>query len=73
MSDLQDLIHRNAQMAYVQGSVNEHRRIVKLIEAVAAESLKLTVTEPKSKDNLNRQRLAAVCYHLIDLIKGEQK
>ena len=73
MSDLNDLIHRNAQLAYAQGEVNEHRRIVQLIESVASESLKLTVTEPKSKDNVNRQKLAAVCYHLIALIKGEQK
>lgn len=31
MSDLQDLIHRNAQLAYEQGVKTERERIVKLL------------------------------------------
>lgn len=32
MSDLQDLIHRNAQLAYEQGVKNERERILKVIQ-----------------------------------------
>lgn len=31
MSDLQDLIHRNAQLAYEQGEKHERERILKII------------------------------------------
>ena len=35
MSDLQDLIHRNAQLAFEQGVKTERERIVKLLEVEA--------------------------------------
>lgn len=32
MSDLQDLIHRNAQLAFEQGVKTERERIIKMLE-----------------------------------------
>lgn len=73
MSDINDLIHTNAKVAFDQGVKTEQQRILTLIESVASRSLETTVMNPKSKDNINRQKLAAVCYHLASLIKGEKK
>ena len=77
MSDLQDLIARNAVMAYNEGfergAAEERERIIRLLSELASESHKLTLFKPNKSEDLNRQKLAAVCYHLIALIKGEQK
>ena len=35
MSDLQDLIHRNAQLAFEQGVKTERERIIKILESLA--------------------------------------
>lgn len=66
MSDLQDLIARNAVMAYNQGvergETEERERIIKLLELEIARHFELG--------------LEASAYYLeglVELIKGEQK
>lgn len=58
-------MNRDYYAGMTQGRVDEHRRIVGLIESVAAQA-------NKSKD-VNSQKLAVVCSHLVALINGEQK
>lgn len=59
MSDLQDLIHRNAQLAFEQGAKTERERIIKLLEAEVQYDFPPIIE--MSLDNLKA------------LIKGEQK
>ena len=59
MSDLQDLIHRNAQLAFEQGAKTERERIVKLMEEEVRYDFPPIIE--MSLDSF------------IKLIKGEQK
>lgn len=62
MSDLNDLIHTNAQRAFELGAMRERERIVRLLLDVKA-----TWRKPTSFS------YPAELTKLIDLIKGEQK
>lgn len=74
MSDqINSLIHSNARLAFDQGVKTERQRIIRLLEQVAAEAHKAILFDSNKRDNVNREKLAAVCYQLIDVIKGEQK
>jgi hypothetical protein len=55
------------------GKALEQERIVKLLEQVATKANKSNVFNFRKRDYVNRQKLAAICYHLAELIKGEQK
>ena len=69
MSDLNDLIATNAinsfNSGYLQGQVDEYRRITNLIEQIGSHA--------KKNNDANSQKLAVVCDHLIALLNGEQK
>ena len=61
MSDLQDLIHRNAQLAFEQGVKTERERIIKLLE----DPLHHNIQSP----DIHKDCYTCV---LVALIKGEQ-
>ena len=69
MSDLNDLIATNAinsfNSGYLQGQVDEYRRITNLIKQMGSHANK--------NNDTNSQKLAVICNHLIALIEGEQK
>jgi ABC-type uncharacterized transport system fused permease/ATPase subunit len=62
MSDLNDLIHTNATIAFNQGAQREQERIIKLLSEIKATWKKPTTFNYPSE-----------LEHLIELIKGEQK
>lgn len=77
MSDLQDLIARNAVMAYNQGvergAAEERDRIIELLNSVAAGQYKLLEFSPNRKDGQHREMAIATIYQMTALIRGEQK
>ncbi len=77
MSDLQDLIARNAVMAYNQGvergATEERERIIELLNSVAAGQYKLLEFSPNRKDGQHREMAIATIYQMTALIRGEQK
>ena len=70
MSDLNDLIARNAIMSFNEGletgARQERERIIKLLEENLAFDLDIGIFDPNSNCQLEPN-------HLIKLIKGEQK
>lgn len=68
MSDLNDLIHINATIAFNQGVERERERIIKLLED---EELR---THPNNlMKNYDELVWLGMKEQLIELIKGEQK
>lgn len=53
------------------GKLEERERIIKLLEATALEANKSSLFTLVRGESVNRRKLAAVCYMLIKLIKGE--
>lgn len=56
-------MNRDYYAGMTQGRVDEHRRIVGLIQSVASQANK--------NKNANSQKLAVVCSFLVALINGE--
>ena len=73
MSDLNDLIHRNAQLAFEQGVKTERERIVKMLSEATSGEKKLLNFSPNRSDFKQRQNKISIANQFIDLIKGEQK
>lgn len=68
MSDLQDLIHRNAELAYLQGAARERERIIELLKPLAQHDPEMC--EPRCWPE---DCSAFQFQYAIELIKGEQK
>lgn len=62
MSDLNDLIHTNAVIAFHQGEKTERERIIKLLQPEVTRHYELGLDAS-----------ASYLEHTITLIKGEQK
>lgn len=68
MSDLQDLIHKNAKIAYSQGEQREQIRIIRLlVDAVDLELRSYGQFIPDNDYNRIKGLMQA-----IDLIRGEK-
>jgi len=66
MSDINDLIHSNARVAFDQGAKTERQRIIKLLEPLAEHC--------DCKEGCYPEDCSAPSYQFaIGLIKGEQK
>lgn len=73
MSDLQDVIHINAKLAYEQGVKNERERIIKMLSEATTGEIKLLNFNSNRSDFKQRQNKISIANQFIDLIKGEQK
>jgi hypothetical protein len=71
MSDLNDLIHTNATIAYNQGVERERERIIKLLEPLAECDKEVCGTDVETHYGLDCDAFSF--QYAINLIKGEQK
>jgi hypothetical protein len=73
MSDLNELIHTNATIAFNQGAQREQERIVKLLEDWQQDLLKVEPVTDEEMIEARDNRYKNSFDYLFALIKGEGK